>query len=1063
LFIYKTFFFFLFSRFLDGSTSIFATVIPKSVLIGGQLQASKAYGAAVVAPSDTTTISVTVTNPYDFVVSDVAFMDVFAGSVVGVASTETISPSGSAATGGCDTATLALALSDTRLDLSAATIPAMTTCIYSVTITAPALAGTYDNVAFTVSATGVDDTMTDLASLVVSTLIPPTVTKAFEQSSVVLNTGTTTMTITVAAPVENGLTGVSFTDVIPAGLTITPTTVTAGTGCLGSGDTSSTTATQVVVSGYNVAAGTTCTFAVQVQGTALGTQTNEPFVVTSDTPDVTGGGAFVNVVDSALFKTFGGTNMQLSGTTSLTITVLNTEGSDLTNVNFVDNLPLGLTIDGTPVASSGCTTGFAFTTTSISVTAGTIPFPDGCTYSAVVQGDTQGLKTNPVISLTSTQQNLDSAPVSVFVLAPPTVTKAFGVNSLSVDGTTSLTVTIANPNAIDLENVAFTDPIPVQVTTTNMLVVSPAGCTGASFSAPNLIVAAGVVPASTTCVYSLTVDGATSTVGGPYENPSFSVVSDAATVSSAPDFISIVDIATPSVVKSFSASPINVGDPLSLTIAIMNNDLSDEMTGVSFTDPVPAGVAVGPLQSSNGCGGALPVVSGQNNIVLSGGTIAANTNCVYVFSLTSPAFGDEFVNPAFTVSSDLAPQAVSSPATLLVVEPPVVSQAYQESVILAGESTFLRITVSNPNTVNLTGSAFTFPLPNDRTIIGSVVTTGNGCGTGTISNSATSISVSSEVIPTKTSCVYTVEVTGVVPGTETNDPIVVTASNSNPSLPSNTPSLEVQTLSTPTVVKAFGAAKINPGDTPTVDITITNTGGYIITGVNFSDPVPLNIVPAATPVFIRDPDEFCYIGTLAYDTGTGVFSLSGGEIPGNFSCTYSMEVSGTVPGVYINPGFQVFSNNSNPSALSDDADIEITTVLRPTASKVISPDPIVVGTDTIFTISILNNDVAALMNVAFTDEIPAGLTPTGAFTTGADCGAVDPMFSGNTVSVSGAVIPFGATCIYELTVTGTVLGDYSNPEFVVLSDGPDAISAAATVTVIGPPTVSQNYDGNTFW
>jgi hypothetical protein len=48
--------------------------------------------------------------------------------------------------------------------------------------------------------------------------------------------------------------------------------------------------------------------------------------------------------------------------------------------------------------------------------------------------------------------------------APPAISKAFGAASIPVDGTTTLTFTITNPNTdIALTGVAFTDPLPLSL------------------------------------------------------------------------------------------------------------------------------------------------------------------------------------------------------------------------------------------------------------------------------------------------------------------------------------------------------------------------------------------------------------------------------------------------------------------------------------------------------------------------------------------------------------------------------------------------------------------------
>ena len=109
---------------------------------------------------------------------------------------------------------------------------------------------------------------------------PPTIAKAFGAASVPLN-GTTTLTFNLSNPnAGSALSGVGFTDPMPAGLAVSTPSGLSGD-CGGGTITAAAGSSSVSLSGATLAAHASCTFAVNVTGTALGTQNNVTTAVTS--------------------------------------------------------------------------------------------------------------------------------------------------------------------------------------------------------------------------------------------------------------------------------------------------------------------------------------------------------------------------------------------------------------------------------------------------------------------------------------------------------------------------------------------------------------------------------------------------------------------------------------------------------------------------------------------------------------------------------------------------------------------------------------------------------------
>jgi len=113
------------------------------------------------------------------------------------------------------------------------------------------------------------------------TVLPPTIAKAFGAASVALN-GTTTLTFNLSNPnTSRSLSGIGFTDPLPSGQVVaTPNGLTGSCGggtIMAAGGSNS-----VSLSIATLSAHVSCSFSVNVAGTASGTQKNTTNAVTSN-------------------------------------------------------------------------------------------------------------------------------------------------------------------------------------------------------------------------------------------------------------------------------------------------------------------------------------------------------------------------------------------------------------------------------------------------------------------------------------------------------------------------------------------------------------------------------------------------------------------------------------------------------------------------------------------------------------------------------------------------------------------------------------------------------------
>jgi len=606
----------------------------------------KAFGAASVALNGSTSLTFTIqNNNATSSLSGIGFTDNFpAGLTVA-------SPNG--LTGSCGGGTITSTAGSGVVSLSGATIASNSSCTFSVNVTGTT-AGVKNNTTGNVTSTEAGAGGTASASLTV--LAPPIIIKAFGAASIALN-ASTSLTFTIQNNNSSALNEIGFTDTMPAGLVIS--TPNGLTGSCGGGTITSTAGSGTVsLSGATIAGNSSCTFSVNVTGTTAGTKNNTTGNVTSINGG-TGGTASASLSVSStppvIIKSFGAASIPLNGTTSLTFTIQNNNAStSLSGIGFTDNFPAGLSIT-TPNGLTGSCGGGTIAATAgsalVSLTGATLAGNSSCTFSVNVTGTTAGIKNNTTGNVTSTEGGAGgTASASLTVLTPPVIIKAFGAGNIPLNGSTSLTFTIQNNNSsADFTGVSFTDTMPagLVISTPNGLTGSCGGGTITATAGSGSVALTGAsVSASSSCTFSIKVTG---TTAGTKNNTTGNVTSTNGGTGGTAS-ASVVVASPPTIAKAFGASTIPLNSSTSLTFTITNPN-SSGLTGVSFTDTMPAGLVIAtPNALVNNCGGTPTAAAGGNSVVLTGGTVALNSSCTISVNVTGTTAGVQN-NVTGTISS----------------------------------------------------------------------------------------------------------------------------------------------------------------------------------------------------------------------------------------------------------------------------------------------------------------------------------------------------------------------------------------------------------------------------
>jgi Bacterial Ig-like domain (group 3)/IPT/TIG domain len=367
-----------------------------------------------------------------------------------------------------------------------------------------------------------------------------------------------------------------------------------------------------------------------------------------------------------------------------------------------------------------------------------------------------------------------------------------------------------------------------------------------------------------------------------------------------------------------------------LSIALSNPNASITLTGVAFTDNLPANLVVAtPNGLVNTCGGVATATAGSASISFTGGTIAPGGSCSITVNVTSFRTGT-YVNTAGPVSSDQASGGTAT-ASLAVANPPTISTLFLPDSIISTGTTLLSFTLTNPNSnstppnsnVSLDGVGFTDSLPAGL-VIASPNGLSNSCGgTVTAVSGTSSLSLTGGNIPPLVNenggeCFISLLVTAKNAGVLNNTTGPITSNQSGLGATSNTASLTVKAASPPTISNSFGAASIVFGGSTTLSFVISNSNYQSLTGVGFTDALPSGLV-VSTPNGLTNNCG----GTATATAGSSSISLSGANVPSG-TCNLSVNVTGTGIGMKSNTTGPITSDATGPAAPSNTATIAVT-------------------------------------------------------------------------------------------------------------------------------------------
>lgn len=843
----------------------------------------KAFSPAIIDKGQTSTLTVTLTNANANAISGAAFTDTYPADMTTAATpnASTSCPSGAVSfTGG-------------SLSLSGGAIPANSSCTVSINVTSDVVNNTgYVNIIGIGEVTSTNagsNTTAASATLIVNAT--PTITKSFSFNT---STGASAMTLTITNNHPAGISGLSFTDLFPTGMTTAnPPTLSPAIPCgAGSsiqswnGSSSGTLSATGGDSGIKLAAGQipaaggSCTFTINLSVNALGVYVNQTSGVTLTAP-FTGTGSPSNSavwIAPVVSKTFTPNTVGPGDSTRMEIRITNPSlTTSLTGVAITDIYPTtatkpdgttltaAMTNSATPNATSNCggTVTAAANGTGITLAGGSLGPGGVCTIAV----DVQAINTTPATYYNTTgrvasDQGIGSTGSdALYIVTKPTVSKLFLTSPVTFSGGTATSVmriTVKNNAGINITAVSLTDSFPAlpsQMKWVNTVANScggtltdTAGAALVSNSSTGIRLTNGAITAAAgTCTIDVTVSVPAT---GNYDNTTSGATSSANPSPGPPSNTTtlIAYLSAPSVTKAFAVNGFQTGGANRLTITITNPNTA-AITGVTFTDIYPANLFNAALPNLVGnCGGTATAAPDSNTLSLTGGTIPASGSCALSIDVTTAVAGSYTntlnANSVTSTNANHGPAANVSASTTAYL-PPTITKVFGAAAIPVGGSTTLALTLGNPaaNVAAIAGVQLDDTFPAGLTLGNTVFTfTPAVCGTvaritgGASAAGDNSIRFSTASLAADATCRVTVNVTSSTAGSITNSTNAPTATGPAALTGStaNAP-LTIYALPLISILKSADTATADPGQVVTYTVRIVNTGAGVGTNVVLTD------------------------------------------------------------------------------------------------------------------------------------------------------------------------------------------------------------------------------------
>lgn len=1060
-----------------GGGSVVGPAASDSLVVNGgiNLQFSKSFTSGTANAGDTATLEFVIDNSASLTtVTGLAFADDLASmGLPGIEfASATANTCGGMATGGFPT---------TNFGYAGGSVTGGGTCRIELVLNVPAGAATGDYTNTSDPLTG-DGGVGDAPAQAVLSVLgvddqPVNLSKEFIGGPF-LPGETATLRFTIDNPnATSDATAIFFTDDLDANLPGLAATALPATPC-GAGSSITGTNFLIFVGGEVAAGAPPCVFDVTVQVPGAATSGSYGNTTSSVTATVNGNAtvgdpasAVLEVESSQLeiTKTFVDPLATAGALARMEITVTNTT-SGVLNATYTDDL--NAMLPGTVAGGNGfvgCSGGQFVAgsgTSNLTVTISNLPAGESCTHRFLVQppsGAVPGSYTNTISDLSGTVGGLAitgptaTASLRVRAVDAPVFSSAFAPAVSAATQTTTLNLTIQNKSTGAISDLAFTNDLDAMLTGAVATGLPTSVCGGTLSGTSFLTFSGGSLAGSASCTIPVTVQIPATAAAGSYSNTTSDLSQNGLSVAPATS-ASLAIEPPPTFDKGFGTATLRVPETTTLTFTIDNSASALAATGLSFSDPFPAGLAVAnPPNASSTCSGGMGnATAGATSFSYAGGTVGAGATCTVQIDVAATAAGTPTNTTGDLTSSNGNSGTASAGLTILPEEVDVsVTKTDGLTSIRAGETLTYTMVVANAGPSDDPSVSFSDTFPAQLTCSTTSVAAGGAsgntaAGAGDLAETL-ALPAGSSVTYTA-SCLVAADASGTLSNTATATPSITDTA------PGNNSATDGDTVVVEPVLgfaKAFSPAVISQGETSTLTFTIDNSANALpADNMRFDDGFPPGMVVASPANVVNGCG-----GDFSANPGEPQVGLSNGALAIGAVCTIAVDVRGTGSGVLDN--LTETLRSTLPDAAGAAASLTVNPAGAPLFTKAFGVATLDQGATTTLTFTIDNSaNAIEATSLVFSDPLPAGLVLADPVNAANSCNGTLTANPGETqVVFSGGDVAAGGTCTIEVDVRAAGDSDVTNTTSALTSSLPSALPAVAALAInpAGAPVFTKSF------